>query len=321
MARRRHRVWHPRHVTDVPSEVGEVRQYVGRARDIVRQRAVLESRVQLSGGSLEHGSWPGRRAAARLACEALGPRPPARTRARTGMLQRPAVACRAACVEKLAWSSRPRDTTALPRVTGRAAWRSCASASCATYSRIITPGAACRARGEERRKVRHRRLDQIAEPSGRQLGHVVDRRSRLVQRDRDVGRVEVGVVEHVAGREGDQRVLRLRVDLDLEDALQLRQAVQRRPLHLGERAQAEGILDPAPRRRRLVDAEQPAHLGSHSAPGPGAGEPRARPTRRPRRSRRAQGRTARPRRGWRAAAAGARRRQARTHRASRRCCS
>ena len=42
-------------------------------------------------------------------------------------------------MEKLAWSSTPRDTTAVPSVTGSAACRSIASASWATYSRIITP--------------------------------------------------------------------------------------------------------------------------------------------------------------------------------------
>lgn len=68
------------------------------------------------------------------------------------------------------------------------------------------------------------------------------------------------VVKHIAGRGGDQWVLRLRVYLDLEDAFELGQAFQRRPLHLRKGAKPEGILDAPPGHRSPVETEQAAHF-------------------------------------------------------------
>ena len=49
------------------------------------------------------------------------------------------VAARAAWVEKLACSSSPRDSTAVPSAAGEASCRMSAKAECATYSRLSTP--------------------------------------------------------------------------------------------------------------------------------------------------------------------------------------
>lgn len=123
------------------------------------------------------------------------------------------------------------------------------------------PRAARRPLGEERRQAAQVRLHQVAQPRGRQLGDVVQRRAQVVERQRDVRGGELAVVVGLLGLDVDQRVLRRGVEVDGQHAFDGGRGVQRRALHLRERAQPERVLQPAPLGQVVGRGEQAPHLG------------------------------------------------------------
>ena len=101
----------------------------GRSAGLGRQRGSAAPNARRNGG----------RRRLRPAGAARGPRDQLGGERRCGRPSIAAPVCRTACGAKLACSSTPRESTALPHSTGVAAARSAASALAAVYSVIISP--------------------------------------------------------------------------------------------------------------------------------------------------------------------------------------
>ncbi len=96
---------------------------------------------------------------------------------------------------------------------------------------------------QEGRQAREVRVHQPRRPSLADGGELRHREGRVVERQCQRLAVEVAAGDHLAAGE-DERVVGGSVDLDAEDALELRERVARRAVDLRHAAQAVGVLDP-----------------------------------------------------------------------------
>lgn len=88
--------------------------------------------------------------------------------------------------------------------------------------------------GQERRQPAEVRFDEVAQARGGQFRGVVQRGAQVVEGERDRRGGELAVVVGLSALGVDERVLRRRVDVDLQHAFDMGRGLQRGALHLGE---------------------------------------------------------------------------------------
>ena len=104
--------------------------------------------------------------------------------------------------------------------------------------------AALRPGSQKRPQASPLRVGERGQPGRRERGIRAQRQPGAVEREREVGAVEVAVVQHLAAAHVDERVLRGGVQLGAEHPLDLAERVGRGTVHLGQRTQPVRVLHP-----------------------------------------------------------------------------